>query len=109
MTRYLNPRNSLADRFRRSARRLEQEGRIGRRVLVGPGTVDKATPPGMTKWMVKSTYLEDGKVKRRTRAEAAATFAHQTFAGTAVEAGVSGGWYVWWIPEEMDPRKVSEG
>lgn len=103
------PRYGTSGAVFRAAKRLEQDGKIAKSVLIGPGTVDKATPTGMTKWMVKSTYLEDGKVRRRTRAEAARTFAHQAFAETAVEAGVSGGWYVWFVDERLDPRRVSGG
>lgn len=92
-------RNSLRDRVNRRARELEAQGRIAPRILPRPGGV-RARTPGTTLWMVR--IVSDGK--RRTREEAAATFAQQPFATSAVEAGMSGAFYVWEIDEALDPR-----
>lgn len=93
-------RNGTRDLFDRAARRLEAQG-MDRQPLPGPGTLRTSVPAGRTKWSV--AVMKDGR--RRTRAEAAKTFAHQAFARAAIEAGVSGGHYIWTIPEEMDPRR----
>lgn len=95
------PRGDTRDQVAAATRRLESEG-MHRPPLVGPGTVRSAVPPGRTKWTVR--MMVDGR--RRTRAEAAETFAHQAFAATAEEAGMSAGFYCWLIDEALDPRRT---
>ena len=62
--------------------------------LAQPGTLrDRA--PGTRLHRVK--VMVDGR--RRTKAEAAATFAHQPWASKARYAQASAGWYCWEVPE----------
>lgn len=94
-------RTSTHDLVRARFRVLEAEGRVAPSFLPAP-SASRACPAGYTVWRVRITV--DGH--RRTRAEAAATFAHQTFARSAVDAGMSGGWYLWHIEERLDPRST---
>lgn len=67
----------------------------------GYATANREPPPHRTKWSVP--IVANGR--RRTREEAARTFAGKPFAKTAAVAGISGGYYVWFIDADKDPRR----
>jgi hypothetical protein len=84
------PRNQTRDQFARGCRNV-----CGKPPTpTGPGTLPSRTP-GTRLHVVK--IMVDGK--RRTRAEAEATFAGKEWARGAVYVRMSGGYYVFEVPE----------
>lgn len=86
-------RNGIAEQAARGANKLEAEG-MKRPPLSGPGTI-RTRRSGYVLWRVRQ--FVDGQ--RRTREDAARTFAHQPWAKWAEGGWQSGGFYCWEVPE----------